>query len=285
VLFFLGGLIGARFGMKGFVQIPEGGTVDTIQLQGGGAFKLPFTIRCDDFELQNYPDGRPKDYISRLTVAKEGRLLQQKTIEVNNPLIQDGIFFYQSSYGKTGGGAVLRVLARDGRLLADELQLPEKGSVQVPGTNAVVEFLASTENLKGNGPAVQLTMMDTSGAHSHAGQPFVLLQRFPALDAQRGAELVFQLAGFSPGTPYTGLQVARDPGVPLIWAGALLLTVGTLLAFFLSHQRVWVRAEAGRVILAGTATRNQEAFRETLAALEEELRQATSAAVNRRAAV
>jgi cytochrome c biogenesis protein len=242
-------------------------------------------VRCDDFELQSYPDGRPKDYISRLTVARDGRILQQKTIEVNAPLIQDGVFFYQSSYGQTGGGAVLRVLTPDGRLLVDGLQLAKEGSARIPGTATAVEFLASTEDLEGNGPAVQLTLLDTSGEHAHAGKPFVVVQRFPAMDLQRGGNLVFQLAGLVPGTSYTGLQVAKDPGVPFVWAGAVLLTAGTLMAFFFSHRRVWVRLEEGTVIVAGVATRNQEAFGEAFAALEADLRNTTPAAAPIRAAV
>ncbi|GAB4276174.1 MAG: hypothetical protein Kow0092_31860 [Deferrisomatales bacterium] len=103
VLFFLGGIVGARYGFKGFVNIVEGQAASAIQLRGGGTLDLPFEVACDSFELHRYPDGRPKDYLSRLTVRRNGRVETRQTIEVNHPLIQDGIYFYQSSYGRAGG--------------------------------------------------------------------------------------------------------------------------------------------------------------------------------------
>jgi cytochrome c biogenesis protein len=32
------------------------------------------------------------------------------------------------------------------------------------------------------------------------------------------------------------------------------------MAFFLSHRRVWVRVESGRITIGGTANKNQAAF-------------------------
>ncbi|MBI5440740.1 MAG: cytochrome c biogenesis protein ResB, partial [Deltaproteobacteria bacterium] len=272
VLFFLGGIVGARYGFKGFVQVPEGASVSQVQLRDGGTMPLSFEVRCDDFELTSYPDGRPKDYLSRLTVSRSGNVLQRKIIEVNDPLIQDGIYFYQSSYGTAGGGALFRVLDRQGNVVAPALQIPNDGSAQVPGTETVVEVLATTEDMQGHGPAAQLSLVDTSGGHRHLGEPFVVAQRYPTLDQRRGADLVFELTALLPGTPYTGLQVAKDPGVPLIWAGCIVLTVGLLMAFFASHQRVWVRLENGKMILAGTASKNKDTFREKVAALEAKLK-------------
>jgi cytochrome c biogenesis protein len=63
---------------------------------------------------------------------------------------------------------------------------------------------------------------------------------------------------------YTGLQVARDPGVPLVWLGCLLLVLGSLSAFSLAHQRLWltIRSTAAgcEVQIAGSSHRNQPAF-------------------------
>ena len=63
---------------------------------------------------------------------------------------------------------------------------------------------------------------------------------------------------------YTGLQVAKDPGVPVVWAGCILMTLGCLVAFFLSHRRVWARVSADdkgvEVFLGGNASRNRISF-------------------------
>ena len=40
---------------------------------------------------------------------------------------------------------------------------------------------------------------------------------------------------------FTGLNVARDPGVPLIWIGSFLLLGGFVIRFMVPHKRVWAR--------------------------------------------
>ncbi|MDF1555958.1 MAG: cytochrome c biogenesis protein ResB [Deferrisomatales bacterium] len=278
VLFFLGGIVGARYGFKGYVNIVEGQSVNAIQLRSGEQMELPFEVECQEFELVTYPDGRPKDYLSRLVARRDGAVLQEKTIEVNHPLIQDGIFFYQSSYGTSGGGVVVSAQAPDGTPLFGPVRLTEWASAAIPGTNLRLEMKASTEDFQGFGPGAQLALLDASaGGHVHVGAPFVVLQNFPEFDRRRGGEHVFRLERFDPGQQYTGLQVAKDPGVPLVWAASILLTVGTLMAFFANHSRVWVRLEGGRLTVAGHAARGGDRFRPALDELTTALKNETAA--------
>jgi cytochrome c biogenesis protein len=242
---------------------------------------LPFEVRCESFELENYPDGRPKDYLSRLSVLKDGQVVQEKTIEVNHPLIQDGIFFYQSSYRFLGGGAVLQILDRDGTPRGRSIRVAEGGAARVPGNDLGIRVLRTSQDYQGFGPAAQVTLVKTSPGREPVGEPFAVFQNYPQFDSRRGGEFVVQLSGLVPGRASTGLQVAKDPGVPFIWAGSILITLGTMMAFFASHRRIWVRLEADRITLAGAASRNLGAFREVFNRLEDELRGRTAPAEGR----
>ncbi len=93
------------------------------------------------------------------------------------------------------------------------------------------------------------------------GQPqsIVLLRDYPDFDLQRGSNLVFTYEG-GIEKYYTGLQVAKDPGVWVVWSGCALMVLGIIIAFFLSHKRIWIRAASGRVTVGGTANKNQAAF-------------------------
>jgi cytochrome c biogenesis protein len=59
---------------------------------------------------------------------------------------------------------------------------------------------------------------------------------------------------------YTGLQVNRDPGVPLVWSACFLMVAGFVVTFFTSHRRIWVRLakekKGTRISVAGTASKN-----------------------------
>jgi cytochrome c biogenesis protein len=211
-------------------------------------------------------------------VRRSGEVVQEKTIQVNDPLIQDGIFFYQSSYGRAGGGAVLRVFDRAGTPLLGPVTVPQEGSVVIPGAGLSLEVMATTENYQGFGPAAQVTLLATGrGGHAHVGEPFVVLQNHPDFDKRRNADQLVQLAGLLPGRWYTGLQVAKDPGVPLIWAGSVLITLGTLMSFFASHRRLWVLLENGEVTVAGVATKHPDQFRGLFEELTQSLRDTTEA--------
>jgi len=91
----------------------------------------------------------------------------------------------------------------------------------------------------------------------------------------QGAEdLTFTLEGVT-SKEYTGLQVARDPGVWVVWIGCALMIMGMIVSFFFSHQRVWVRdpkKPGGDVVIAGTANKNRIGFESTFARLVERMR-------------
>jgi cytochrome c biogenesis protein len=63
---------------------------------------------------------------------------------------------------------------------------------------------------------------------------------------------------------YTGLQLARDPGMNIVWIGSAILTLGLCIMFYMPHRKLWliIRPESKKVnvTLAGMATRNPIAF-------------------------
>jgi len=267
LVIFIGALMGAFWGYKAYVNIPEGSSTDKVWPRGGETpIDLGFSVRCDRFEVQYYPGTmRPKEFESDLVVLENGKEVLKKTIEVNDPLTYKGITFYQSSYGPMGNpqfrfrvreratGKTVEVTARQGQ------------PVQLPGGAAfrVADF---TEHFQNFGAAVRVELLPGTTHEHKPGErhpSFVVLKNFPDFDAQRGGRYIFSLLDYKQRY-YTGLQVAKDPGVWVVWLGCFLMVTGCFAAFFLSHRRIWVSIEAtekgSRVRYGGNAHRNQPAF-------------------------
>jgi len=260
LIILIGAIIGVRYGSKGYVNIVEGSSVDTMYSRDNRRAEVPlgFTVRCDDFTLEYYEGSmRPKAYRSDLVVIDGGKEVLRKSIVVNDPLQYKGYTFYQSNYGESGATFRLRVTPRDGEPF--EVSGRKGDHVELKGgySLAVTDYY---DNLQSLGPAVIVHLNTPDGRH---GKQFPVFKNFPGFDKKRGAEFSVDLLDYQQSF-FTGLQVAKDPGVEIVWVGCTLMVLGTLIAFFLSHRRIWVTLspEGGKVkvLVGGSGHRNQPGF-------------------------
>jgi cytochrome c biogenesis protein len=262
----LGAVIGSILGFDGSVNIPEGGSADRIELRGGkGVMDLGFSVMCDKFSVEFYDSGMPKLYKSDLSFLRDGQILARGSLMVNHPLEFDGIHFYQASYGAIPGEALLKITNRGEQLVR---RVSQGERFEIDGGKAQVEILRIEENLMRMGPAVKVGIT--------AGDRAISFWVFKYIDAieEQNPMISKQVPQFNPGlykpflfklegietSFYTGLKVTRDPGVPVVGAGAFLLVAGFLLTFFSSHRQVFVRVDRKhgktRISIAGRCSRD-----------------------------
>ena len=109
LLIFAGGIIDGVFGYSGFMALQNGQVSNVIELRKGGTKQIPFSLQCNGAGEETYPDGSPKRWWSKLAVVDNGRQVKAKEIVVNDPLVYNGLRFYQASFGSTGKLAGLKV--------------------------------------------------------------------------------------------------------------------------------------------------------------------------------
>ena len=83
-------------------MLSPGTASNQIEMKNGSLRTIPFSIRCDGTGEETYADGTPKRWWSKLAVVDGGREMSRKEIVVNDPLVYQGVRFYQASYGRTG---------------------------------------------------------------------------------------------------------------------------------------------------------------------------------------
>ncbi|SMC26949.1 cytochrome c biogenesis protein [Andreprevotia lacus DSM 23236] len=102
---------------RGNVELNEGGGgADVVFINSGNGYyvqELPFIVRLKQFHIEHYSTGQPKKFASDIEVLDRntGKLIKAGTVEVNKPLIVNGIAIYQSSFGD--GGSDLTFARRD----------------------------------------------------------------------------------------------------------------------------------------------------------------------------
>jgi cytochrome c biogenesis protein len=261
ILLLCGGLIGSLFGFEGFANIAEGETVQTIRLRNSGEVKeLPFGIRCNDFFVSFYETGAPKEFRSDLTLLEDGQEVVRKNIIVNDPLRYKGINMFQSSYGSLPPEKVTLSFTStfSGMVYDQEVKIGQV--VDLPeemGTFALIRFLPSAD-FRGQriGEALYGQITKPTGEKIDILLPL----KFPAFDKMRKGQVSVAISN-QEERYYTGLQITKDPGVWVVYAGFTLMILGCFVTFFLTHQRLCIElrrdGKKQRVMLAGTSNRNK----------------------------
>ncbi|MCI0468893.1 MAG: cytochrome c biogenesis protein ResB, partial [Nitrospirae bacterium] len=152
LLILAGAMINIVFGFNSQMNIMEGDASNSVILKNGKEKELNFAIRCDDFDTEYYPNsGRPMRYKSSLSIIKDSKEIVRKSIDVNDPLMFDGIKIYQADYGfyfRRDADFVLRIQKTDNRQQTTEdrqqtLRLKYGETFKIPGANItgkVVDF-------------------------------------------------------------------------------------------------------------------------------------------------
>jgi cytochrome c biogenesis protein ResB len=61
---------------------------------------------------------------------------------------------------------------------------------------------------------------------------------------------------------YSGLTVSRDPGLGVFYAGAILFSLGIVMALYLRHERIYVVGDASKTTIAGRSNKGNDMFGE-----------------------
>jgi len=273
----------------------------------------PFQLRLDDFTNSFYANNTPREFASHLTALDlDGRPLQAQRVAPNRPMTVDGVRVFQSDYGYV---PVVRVQDAKGRellapqevlTLRDPASEVSNGAVKVtrampqvglqavlftglrtapdcpPGVDfcndprlsrPVLVVLAYQGDLQAD-RAQSVFTLDHSRLRPLGDRPLLLT---PGRSAKLANGMV---VSFTDLKQYSVFTLARDPGVPVVAVGAVLLLCGLVPSLYVTRRRVWVRASpAGpgttRVELAGLALQGKPAFEAELARLAQQIRRGT----------
>jgi hypothetical protein len=227
----------------GEIEVPEGG----------------FTLRVDEARTEFTDAGAVSEYVSEVTVIEDGREVGSRRIEVNHPLVRNGIGVYQYEMlpaAQSVEAVTLGVVYDDGSSVERiaELELPFDEEVALPGTAIslkAVEFLSDFSYDIETGTAELVSVRHENPAVlvqvSEAGR--ILGERwgfFGVRGHDTGSDLPcrFFLLDYVPDFAHglTRFEFTRQPGTPILYLGFVGLSLGLVLTFW---TRMGRRDEVG----------------------------------------
>jgi cytochrome c biogenesis protein len=198
----------------GIMLIIIGGTINLFERQEGFIWLDPgqeivitgeWSLRLNSFEFQLYDDGRPKDWLSHVTVLKGGEEFRNATIEVNKPLSIKNLKLFQHSYS-----------------MKDTVTLTDKS-----GENII---LKSNEGLRLPDSILVFSNVDRRGGgvgifrELHEEDKHTIMAEIG--DVVSG----FKVTDFTKNE-VTGLSIVKEPGYILIFVSLIILTFGMALTY------------------------------------------------------
>jgi cytochrome c biogenesis protein len=284
LLIFLGGIVDGLYGWRGFLMLTQNAQSSQVEQQSGKIHNLGFAVRCDGAGQENYADGTPKRWWSNLAVIENNKVVLQKQIVVNDPLVYRGIRFYQASYGKTGKleKLYLTATARNGKSETKEIALSLNEIVPLDANTTVklAEFIPDYAVRDGQVYARSNQLGDPAAhliVESKKNNDPINVWLPPIEGLGQNAASPYDFEGKDLDMAYfTGLEVSHEPGQWSVWSGVILMGIGLFFVFYLVHMRIWavpVRDRNGRLMLwlGGSANRNKDAFEQRFRKLVEEI--------------
>lgn len=264
IIVLVGGVVGGLLGFESF-QVAHKGETFTVA-QGN------FQVRVDDLWTVNYEgSSQIKDWYTKLTVIDNGQEVLTKTIEVNEPLTYKGISLYQASFGSdwlSGAELTFRIeRVREGTAEPVGEVTTKVGATFPLEDGRTVKVVAFYPDfiVTEQGPANRSQALNNPAAflevYNGDQREFTTwtFAQFPEFqhDFAKENPYRFYLAGMK-APEFTGLQIARNPGIPVIYAGFILLVFGLALNFYLPPRRLWAAVKENTLYVGGLGREPRE---------------------------
>lgn len=243
-------LLGAGMGFlgyKGSLEVPVGQASNVVTLSNGEIMHLPFQVRCDDFKMELYDNGMPKEYRSELSFLQGDSVARHASVLVNHPVSFSRVLFSQSGYN-TNPTAAIRVSAPAGN---DQVNAAEGSVIELHDTGYKAHVVKVVEDIMHMGPGVQLVIETPNGEQEvwifkqfeqiqamHPG----IIEKMPQFNPSLVKPYTFSLHGVT-NSYTTVLGINYDPGVIFVGLGSVLFMAGICIAFMVVHERVWISLE------------------------------------------
>ena len=275
-------LYGLAFQKRGFIQLIQTDTFQgkdkdwVVKRVGVLAkdFDLGFQVYLDKFTPTYWENDQIKDLESSLTIINDKGENKEFALSLSNPVKFEGTKIYQSTHYGYSLGFVLEKEGQDPVITQFLLDAPGKkdkpfiGKLDFPTTDYILYMKFHPHMIEPSFyatlPGVDLTVKEKEKLR-FKGTVLFTQRAWLGKDSLTFAQIHY----------WTGLTFVRNYGMPLVYAGFALGTLGALLIFMLSYKEIHLKVvEEGdhvRLYMGGQARRYKALFSEEFKEMAERL--------------
>ena len=241
ILILLGVIIGSLIGFKAQEIVPktENFHIQNVLTNGPSSFIPQTSARINDFWITYTKTKTISQFYSDISILdSQGNEKNRKTISVNYPLIQNGVYYYQTDWNLIG----LRIKNLNQKVieypLVNSFGNQEKVWLTWISTTKLSNegIIAIIDNLEGY-----------CSIYSSLGQFLGNLELNETNNLKQPLTLLEIISS-------TGLQIKTDPGIPMIYLGFFFLMISTLVSY-ITYSQIWLIQKNNQLFIGGNTNR------------------------------
>ena len=241
ILVLVGTVISSLFGFKAQEIVPKTENFHIQNILSNGRLTIipQNSARVNDFWITYTKNKTVSQFYSDISILNtNGNEIKRKTISVNYPLVDKGVYYYQTDWNLIGL-----------RFKTNTNQVIEYPLVNVfPNQEKIWLTWISNNQFKQNGIILLIDNLEGyCSIYSDDGQFLGNIEINEALDFNQNITLLEILSS-------TGLQIKIDPGIPLIYLGFFFLMISTLMSY-ITYSQVWVFQKDNQLFIGGNTNR------------------------------
>ena len=241
ILILVGNIVASLFGFKAQEIIPktETGHIQNI-INNGHLTKISnISVRVNDFWITYNKKKTINQFYSDISILNvEGKEIQRRTSFVNSPLIYNGIYSYQT----------------DWNLIGIRLKNFSQQTIEYPLTNINnnqnkiwITWVPEINTLKKGIIIIIDNLNGYCSLYSNIGTFLGNIELNESLELKDSIVLIEILSS-------SGLQIKKDPGIPIIYTGFFFLILSTLISY-VTYSQIWVIKKNQKLFIGGNTNR------------------------------
>ena len=241
ILILIGTIVGSLFGFKAQEIIPKTEQFHVQNILSNGTLSVipRDSARVNDFWITYTKNKTISQFYSDISILNpEGNEIKRKTISVNYPFINHGVYYYQTDWSL--------IALRFKNLQNQIIEYPLINSF--PNQEKIwLTWVSNTQSLQDGLLLLIDNLEGYCSIYNAAGQFLGNLEINEELNINQPMLLSEIISS-------TGLQVKTDPGIPLIYLGFFFLMISTLLSY-ITYSQVWIIQKNQQLFIGGTTNR------------------------------